>query len=133
MECVKARNSRGTGQYKLRPVLPFKRNLEMADHPTFNMFKSVLAGSSIVETVSLQPTSDEIVKWAIYESPHGKMGVIRLESFTPSSPTASVNDIILIIRELLVDQLADTDCLVFDVRENPGGIGICLLHNKKLH
>lgn len=85
------------------------------------MVEKVVQSSKEHSASGMQTTKDDIVKWTIRIVGGKKIGVIRLESFVPSNPAASVNDILLIIRELLVDQLKDTDCLIFDVRKNPGG------------
>jgi hypothetical protein len=64
--------------------------------------------------VIVNPTSSPSVRWAIYEPDRRNMGIIYLSAFT--------GDIPLVIRELLLNQLKDTNSVIFDIRDNLGGV-----------
>jgi hypothetical protein len=63
---------------------------------------------------------DEIIDYAIYKPSTLNLGVIYLRSFLPSD--FNVQRIFNIIRSLLINQLSNTNAVVFDIRENGGGI-----------
>ncbi|KAJ3389984.1 hypothetical protein HDU92_000730 [Lobulomyces angularis] len=66
------------------------------------------------------PTFDPLVSWNIYHKGSFDMGIIRLASFEPLAET-SEDQIVLLIRDLLVNELKDTHAVLFDLRGNPGG------------
>ncbi|KAH9252656.1 hypothetical protein BASA81_009437 [Batrachochytrium salamandrivorans] len=78
-------------------------------------------------SVHFEPTAIDGWSWAIWNNRGKKMGVIRIESFIPilrdTGEETNLIFLILTIRELLVNQLKDTDSVLFDVRDNPGGLG----------
>ena len=57
--------------------------------------------------------------WQINDTVHGQFGFIQLTSFTPTE--LSVEEVVTTIRKLLLNELKDTDGLIFDTRSNPGG------------
>jgi C-terminal processing protease CtpA/Prc len=70
--------------------------------------------------VTVNPTSDSEITWAVYEPENRNLGIIYLTSFNPDG-FDSVRAIMM-IRDLLLNQLKDTNAILFDVRENGGGI-----------
>jgi hypothetical protein len=69
----------------------------------------------------LKPTEESIIQWSIYERRPTRIGIIRLESFMPETDESGMLSI-EIIRRLLINELRDTDAIVFDVRDNGGGL-----------
>lgn len=65
------------------------------------------------------PSSNRNLKWTIYAPETHNMGIIRLDTFG-DSPSSAAN-ITAAIRDLLLNQLANTKSVVFDVRSNSGG------------
>lgn len=63
------------------------------------------------------PSNDSEVTWGIIPKNYGDFGYIRLYSFAPDNINFCLNE----IRRLLIEELADTDGLIFDVRNNGGG------------
>ncbi len=102
-----------------RVKLSPKRQLEiMATQSYMDDIKRVFNPSD--SKIQMFMTPEKVVSYGIYEYEDVKMGIIRLDSFMPQlEDTKSIE----IIRGLLVKQLKDTDCLVFDVR---GKIILCL-------
>lgn len=66
-----------------------------------------------------QATTEPSIKWAIVNRGSKKVGYISIASFVPSRVTD--NGALTIIANLLRNQLAATDALVVDVRNNGGG------------
>ncbi|MDK1286479.1 S41 family peptidase [Pseudoalteromonas umbrosa] len=64
------------------------------------------------------PSADPEVSWAIREVDGQQVGYIKLDRFRV---VGEIDNSLRILSELLTDELADTDALVFDVRDNPGG------------
>lgn len=64
------------------------------------------------------PTAEPELTWGRISNSHGNFGYIRLNSFIPATSNTIV---IAEIRRLLLGELADTDGLIFDVRNNGGG------------
>lgn len=69
----------------------------------------------------MKETDEPIISWSIYERRPTKMGIIRLESFMPEADQSGMMSL-EIIRSLLTNELADTDALIFDIRDNGGGL-----------
>lgn len=65
------------------------------------------------------PISNPSVEWAIFEPERSNLGVITLNTFGENKRES--NFIVLAIRALLRQQLANTSAVVFDVRSNPAG------------
>ncbi|NVJ61895.1 MAG: hypothetical protein HWE27_16005 [Gammaproteobacteria bacterium] len=71
--------------------------------------------------VVLNDTVDTTIQWAIINNRYGSFGYLSLASMVPSTgPIGGVK----VISELLSNQLADTDGLIVDVRNNGGGFVI---------
>jgi hypothetical protein len=81
-----------------------------------------LAYGRVDETakVTINPTADPIIRWAIYEPEKRNMGIIYMSSFVPANSDAT--RVTLLIRDLLLNQLKDTNSVIFDIRDNGGGI-----------
>ncbi|NNG01062.1 MAG: hypothetical protein HKM93_16855 [Desulfobacteraceae bacterium] len=62
------------------------------------------------------PSNVRVVKWGIIKNRYGRFGYINLTSFY-----FNVNRTVNEIRRLLLEELSDTDGLIFDVRNNGGG------------
>jgi hypothetical protein len=67
--------------------------------------------------VTVNPTANPIVRWAIFEPQGRNMGIIYLSSFVSDFIGTTV-----LIRDLLLNQLKDTNSVIFDIRDNGGGI-----------
>lgn len=65
-------------------------------------------------------TSDPIIKYGIYDPARTNLGVLVLESFVPIAKNA--DNVVTLVRDLLLNQLANTKSLVIDIRNNGGGI-----------
>lgn len=64
------------------------------------------------------PSAEPALTWGKIKNEDGNFGYLKLTSFsTATGIEGTVNE----IRRLLIDELADTDGLVFDVRSNGGG------------
>ncbi|KAI9203957.1 uncharacterized protein BJ171DRAFT_459706, partial [Polychytrium aggregatum] len=97
---------------------------KVAPKPKLNQFKlqyldefNEIYDNSAYPTYT--PTPDGKLHYTIYKEHGHNLGVIRLDDF---EPTTSVDQILLLIRGLLVNELANTDAVVFDIRSNGGGI-----------
>lgn len=66
-----------------------------------------------------QSTAEPSIKWAVVDRAGKKVGYINITSFVPSR--VNDNGALAIIANLLRNQLASTDALVVDVRNNGGG------------
>ncbi len=66
-----------------------------------------------------QATAEPSIKWAVVERNAKKVGYLSISSFVPSA--VNDNGALTIIANLLRNQLATTDALVIDVRNNGGG------------
>jgi hypothetical protein len=79
------------------------------------------AFGSVSDRVPLEMkiAEDQVIRYAIYKPESHNMGIISLSSFFPTVIT--FDRMIDLIRELLVTELKDTSCLLFDVRDNGGG------------
>lgn len=64
-------------------------------------------------------TNEPTIHWWILNNSNGKFGVIRLDSFSPEKVTDEVAK--KIITDLMTNELASTDGLIFDLRSNGGG------------
>jgi hypothetical protein len=69
--------------------------------------------------LELKNTNEGIVKYSIYQPKTHNLGIIYLSSFVPLSGDHEA--CLLVIRNLLVNELKDTNAVVFDARGNPGG------------
>ncbi|KAH6577351.1 hypothetical protein BASA60_004092 [Batrachochytrium salamandrivorans] len=77
-------------------------------------------------SVQFEDTKIDDLTWTIWKNRGRNMGVIRIDSFSPvlKDTKEDTNFMVLIvtIRDLLVNQLKDTDSVLFDVRGNGGGL-----------
>ncbi|MBQ4838579.1 S41 family peptidase [Pseudoalteromonas luteoviolacea] len=96
-------------------LLAESTNIEAAEH---ELVKAELDSDSGTPFVT-NPTADPEVSWAIREVDGKQVGYIKLDSF---SVVGSIDYSLWLLIDLLQNQLADTDALVFDVRNNPGGL-----------
>lgn len=71
------------------------------------------------KTSDFQKTDEPILQWKIINNEAGTFGVLKLDSFEPEK--LSDTEFITLIRELLLRKLKDTDGLILDLRDNPGG------------
>lgn len=69
----------------------------------------------------LSPTIDPSIHWTIYRHNSFKLGIIQLSTFDPVIDQSG-STTLHVIRHLLVNQLKGTHGLVFDVRDNGGGL-----------
>ncbi|KAH6577570.1 hypothetical protein BASA60_003976 [Batrachochytrium salamandrivorans] len=73
------------------------------------------------ESVNFEDTNIDGLTWTIWKNGERNMGVISIESFSPvlkgTGEDTTFLFLILTIRELLVDQLKDTDAILFDIRD----------------
>ncbi|KAH6583795.1 hypothetical protein BASA61_007854 [Batrachochytrium salamandrivorans] len=80
---------------------------------------------SYSESVRFKDTSIDGLTWAIWKNGERNMGVIKIDSFTlvlkDTKKDITFLFLILTIRDLLVNQLKDTDAILLDIRGNPGG------------
>ena len=67
----------------------------------------------------LQDSADPILKYSIVKNEFGDFGYIRLESFVPEKLTDE--ELVLEVKKILLTNLAKTDGLIFDLRNNGGG------------
>ncbi|MFD2178178.1 S41 family peptidase [Veronia pacifica] len=66
----------------------------------------------------LNPTGEPILNWAIIPKDGKKVGYMKLDSFVPvNGPEKMIGELINLIHY----KMADTDSLIIDVRDNPGG------------
>ncbi|KAJ3377303.1 hypothetical protein HDU92_008442 [Lobulomyces angularis] len=65
------------------------------------------------------PETKNVLGYTIYKYLGTKLGIIRLTSFTIDGQTAEFA--VEKIRKLLLNELKDTDCLLWDLRSNGGG------------
>lgn len=77
-----------------------------------------LMGEGDFGALNTNATADNTISWSTMQYGDKNLGYIRLSSFEPAT---SVNQAMWVIMRLLDDQLSDTDALVIDVRDNPGG------------
>lgn len=68
---------------------------------------------------NVDETADKTIFKGIVTTSSGRFGFLRLDSFVPSLSTAGA---IALIRSILLQDFADTDGLIIDVRDNGGGI-----------
>ncbi|KAH6588477.1 hypothetical protein BASA50_010703 [Batrachochytrium salamandrivorans] len=74
--------------------------------------------------VSMNPTDVTEVTWGIYQPESTNMGIIKLGSFDPEetgTKSLAIEKAIMIVRSLLVNELKDTNSVIYELRGNPGG------------
>ncbi len=72
-----------------------------------------------VAAIPKQSTAEPSIKWAVVDRNGKKVGYLSISSFVPSA--VNDNGALAIIANLLRNELATTDALVIDVRNNGGG------------
>ena len=89
----------------------------------YDLFKEELGEGEedqikVMAGLQLNPTDDPVLSWGIY-TPRN-LGVLSINAFTPIENED--NPILEKIRNLLINELKDTDALVIDMRDNGGGL-----------
>jgi Peptidase family S41 len=107
------------GREKPPKQLTIKDNLIRASHPILNQVNQYKPKAAVAG-MEVEPTTDPAVSWSIYKPESHNMGVIYLSSFEPRDN--DVDAVVLLIRNLMVNELKDTKSLLFDIRSNGGGI-----------
>ncbi|KAH6588479.1 hypothetical protein BASA50_010705 [Batrachochytrium salamandrivorans] len=72
----------------------------------------------------MNPTDVTEVTWGIYQPESTNMGIIKLGSFDPEeigTKIPAIEKAIMIVRSLLVNELKDTNSVIYELRGNPGG------------
>lgn len=94
-----------------------KKNLNSMTNIHLDFYKESFQPAPLKSAqVKFHPTSDPIVKWAIYAPETKNLGVIAISSFEPLD--SNVSQLIKLIRGLLLNELKDTDSLLLDMRDN---------------
>jgi C-terminal processing protease CtpA/Prc len=104
-------------QTELRRI---RENLEKMEHDELSKFKGFFPQPPIRPSLRLQDTADPGVKWTVWKRESKNLGIISLSSFSPVSRNPL--KITEMIRSLLLNQLARTNAVLIDVRDNPGGL-----------
>jgi C-terminal processing protease CtpA/Prc len=73
----------------------------------------------LAKLVKLTDTAEDSIKWGIWNFYGFKMGVLYIAHFGQDVDTA-----LPVIKNLLLNELKETDGLLIDVRNNPGGGGL---------
>ncbi|KAJ3079083.1 hypothetical protein HK102_004041 [Quaeritorhiza haematococci] len=110
-------NSDPAARFETEPPIPHKIQEKMLMYSDLDDLKNSFEASWGYER---QTTEEPIISWSTYQRGPTNLGIIRLESFSPSASTADGS--IRILRRLLVNELKDTDALVIDIRDNGGGL-----------
>lgn len=95
--------------------------LMMSNEPIQEMFNQFQQRNLAADFAAIpkQATAEPSIKWAVVDRNSKKVGYLSISSFVPSS--VNDNGALTIIANLLRNQLASTDALVIDVRNNGGG------------
>ncbi len=93
----------------------------MSNEPVQERYNQFLESNLIQDqgAIAKQATAEPSIKWAVVDRAGKKVGYISIGSFVPSR--VNDNGALSIIANLLRNQLASTDALVIDVRNNGGG------------
>lgn len=103
---------------KSRYKLPIKNIAEDRYQVEYqNFFKSKSSDKNVAGMID---TIEPSIQWWVLENENGKFGVIRLDSFMPEkvSPEGARD----IIEGLLLNEMAAFDGVIFDLRNNGGGM-----------
>jgi C-terminal processing protease CtpA/Prc len=68
---------------------------------------------------AMNPTEESDISWKIIKNKHGRFAVLRMDDFEPDQ--LSEEDITLMLEKLILDEFANTDGLIIDLRNNLGG------------
>ncbi len=77
-----------------------------------------------IAEIKMTTTNQSLISWGIYQVKNGgggKLGIIALSSFSPTNDDSG-DKTVKIFRGLLVKELAGTDAIVIDIRNNGGGL-----------
>ncbi|MBI3711832.1 MAG: hypothetical protein HY253_02555 [Burkholderiales bacterium] len=93
----------------------------MSNEPLQERYNQFLESNLVQDyaAIAKQATAEPSIKWAVVDRAGKKVGYISIGSFVPSR--VNDNGALSIIANLLRNQLASTDALVIDVRNNGGG------------
>ena len=100
------------GIINLKHELDFKSHLETMKNTDLT---SDLAFGNTFRGI---PTNEAKISWKVYKKDEISLGILRLDGFDPLNTYESLQ----IIIDLLSNELSDTDALLIDVRNNPGGL-----------
>ncbi|KAL2912166.1 hypothetical protein HK105_208368 [Polyrhizophydium stewartii] len=111
---------------KPQPIKPSKVSRPKAKVGNPNRYKveKMLFPDDAARPIKLTPVPGvSSISWGTWKSASGLMGVIYMTDFEPKDANGTEVDdqAILAIRSLLVNELKDTDSIVFDLRDNGGG------------
>ncbi|KAH9271548.1 hypothetical protein BASA83_006155 [Batrachochytrium salamandrivorans] len=118
------------------PTPPKVRVIMITDNPGIlgligNVLSTVAIGDELLTVNGLsfkefKDTKIDDLAWTIWENGGRNMGVISIESFTPVLKDTKEDTTFLVlietIRNLLVNQLKNTDAILLDIRGNSGGL-----------
>ncbi|KAJ3391832.1 hypothetical protein HDU92_008800 [Lobulomyces angularis] len=83
-------------------------------------FIQILKLFNIGSSVKLTPTKVKFLSFSKFQYQNSTIGIIKLREFASDS-ILGIDGTVRLIRSLLLKELQDTDALIFDVRNNPGG------------
>lgn len=72
------------------------------------------------EAEQVTDTEEPTLHWDVINNEYGRFGYLRLDSFVPEA--LQIPQVVLLIKKLLQNELAGTDGLIFDLRDNGGGM-----------
>ncbi|KAJ1343600.1 hypothetical protein BSLG_001869 [Batrachochytrium salamandrivorans] len=91
-----------------------------------NMYESSLAQTNhTMKELQLNTTNSSFIHWGVWKPLSKNLGVIQLDTFEPQVTNTTTDPILAAIhtlRNLLTNELKDTNSVVLDVRGNPGGL-----------
>ncbi len=113
--------SPSTSTASARTSTPDLNAVAMSNEQTQERYNQFLQQNLVEDNsaIAKQATPEPSIKWAIVNQDSKKVGYISISSFVPSK--VNDNGALSIIATLLRNQLASTDALVIDVRNNGGG------------
>ncbi|KAJ3074866.1 hypothetical protein HK102_005711 [Quaeritorhiza haematococci] len=119
--CIAAASKQADGARlpaTFKPQIPIQEQLRTFTSPLHNNIKHFFQSN---QDYPINPTENDIISWGTYQHTDMNLGIIKIESFLPKR-NSSAGETLLLVRKLLVDELRDTDALVFDVRDDGGGL-----------
>lgn len=72
------------------------------------------------ESEAVTDTEEPTLHWDVINNEYGRFAYLRLDSFVPE--TLQVPQVVMLVKKLLQNELAGTDGLIFDLRDNGGGM-----------
>jgi hypothetical protein len=85
----------------------------------FQFVKENLVTGADTSGIEFTNTNISTLKWTIFDKDGDNMGIISLADFMPE--LGQMDSLIQIFRNLLVEELKDTNSILIDIRANPGG------------